>query len=259
MTGTVWQVDPALRPALAAGGLDGFDALWSWPGEIVDEPNRRGRGFSQVFRHHLDGDGAFYRKQQQDYFPRGLPGRDLLLLREYRALQRFAAAGVDTLEVAVLALRRHHGHRQGLLVTRALTAHQPLDRLLAKWQGRPPDIVSRALADYLRHMHGARLFHGNLYPKHLFIDPRLASGQAVAGAVRVIDLEDARWLPFGRRGAIRDLEKLHRYADGVSGYRRLRFLLRYLGLRRLDRRGRGLLDAIVARSARRRRSGGHPG
>lgn len=241
--------------ALREAGIATFDDLWSWPGEAVDAPNRRGDGFSTVSRHRLvtPGDqGRFYLKRQRDYFPRHrLVGRELLLWREYRALRRFRALGIDCPTVAAVALRSVPGGRQGVLVTTALDQHEPLDALIARHGGRPPDAVSRAVADFLRRMHGRRLFHGNLYPKHLYVHAAVARGGTVDDPVSVIDLEDARRVPWARYAVVRDLEKLNRYAEGVSAFRRLRFLLRYLGVRRLNRRQRRLLDAIVARGRRR--------
>ncbi len=245
--------------ALREAGLATFEVIWSWPGEAVDAPNRRGEGFSTVSRHRLldaGGEARFYLKRQQDYFPRSrLGGRELLLWREYRALRLFDRRGIDTLEVAAIALRRDAGHRRGFLVTTALSRHVALDEALARWGGRVPDSVSKAVAEFLRRMHRRRLFHGNLYPKHLYVHRSLDAGVAVDDPVRVIDLEDARRVPWPGYAALRDLEKLNRYCEGVSTFRRLRFFLRYAGVSRLTHRQRRLLEAIVARHLRRVRRG----
>lgn len=244
----------AAGAALRAAGIANFDALWAWSGDTVDAPNRRGNGYSRVSRHRLSGEtgeGEFYLKRQQDYFPRHrLARRELLLWREYRALRRFERLGIGCPRVAAVALRTASGHRQGALALAALSGHESLEALLTRCAGRPPDAIVRAVAGFLRRMHGHRLAHGNLYPKHVFVDAAMADGGAVDGAVCVIDLEDARRVPLARLAVVRDLEKLNRYCVDVSAFRRLRFFLRYLGVRRLDRRQRRLLRRIVDRGRR---------
>ncbi len=248
----VFVTHGAAGSSLRAAGIATFDALWTWAGDAVDAPNRRGGGFSRVSRHRLPGEddeGGFYLKRQQDYFPRHrLAGRELLLWREYRALRRFERLGIGCPSVAAVAMRTEGGHRQGVLALVALSGYESLDALLARCGGRPPDATVRAVARCLRRMHRQRLLHGNLYPKHVYV--RAGPGGADDNPVRVIDLEDARRVPLVRLAAVRDLEKLNRYCHGVSGFRRLRFFLRYLGVRRLDRRQRRLLRIIVARGRR---------
>ncbi len=242
---------------LRRGGYDRFESLWSLPREAVDEPNRRGAGWSLVSRHALPGDagvaGVFYLKRQQDYFPRRGPSRRQLLLREARALHRFAARQVPALEVLAWGSRRADGHHQALLVTRGLEGFRPLDELLGE-SGGAPDRAATAVAGFAARMHRARLFHGNFYPKHVFVHVGFWNGVAdtVDEPVRAIDLEDARWVPLRRYAAVRDLEKLNRYAVGASDFQRLRFLLRYLGKRRFDAAARRLLAGIQRRGRGRR-------
>jgi hypothetical protein len=243
----------------AGSGLRDFDALWSWQGTMVDDPNRRANGVSTVSVHHLvDANGrdhVFYLKKQQDYFPRSLLApRRLLLCREYRAIALFAGQGVATLEVAAMATRMYGRHRQGVLATVALTEHVALDELLERHGNALPDTVMNEIAVFLRHMHARRLFHGNLYSKHLFVHAALVGGETTPDPVRIIDLEDARRLPFPRYAVVRDLEKLNRHCLQLSAFRRLRFFLRYLDVRRLTRAQRRLLGAVVARGRRRRAS-----
>lgn len=241
---------------LMRAGFGDFETLWALPGEPVDQPNRRGAGFSVVSRHDLVGrDGqarVFYLKRQQDYFARGRLGRRrLLLCREYRRLRLFARRGVCCPQVAALAVSPGREPVRGVLVTSALAEHVALDRLLDEFGNSLSDAIVEEVARFLRRMHRRRLFHGNLYPKHIHVRIGPAAGRAVVDPVAVIDLEDALWVPWRRYAAVRDLEKLNRYAPALSEFRRLRFVLRYLGERRFSPSGRRLVAAIVARSAKR--------
>lgn len=236
---------------LAAAGIADFETLWSVAGTRVDEPNRRGSGSSEVVRLELAGDGAvFYLKRQQDYFPRSrLAPRRLLLEREHRALERFRRSGVPVLDTAAFAVSTRGGSRRGVLATVGLVDHVPLDTVMAM-PARLPDGLLVEVAKCLGAMHRRRLAHGNLYPKHVFVHRELAAGGAPDDPVRIIDLEDAHRVPLARYAAVRDLEKLDRYSEGLSDFRRLRFFLRYLGVRRASTRQRRLLEAIARRRRR---------
>lgn len=237
---------------LVKSGIRDFEALWSLPGEPVDEPNLRHHGSSVVSRHRLRGDDGgeriFYLKRQQDYFPRhALSKRRLLLCREYRRIRLFNARGVNCLEVSAVAIRGRSAPVRGVLVTVALVDHVPLDQLLDQLGNRLPDVVVIAVASFLGNMHRCRLMHGNLYPKHIYVHRGLLSRSPAPDPIRVIDLEDACWMPWTRLARVRDLDKLNRYCASFSTFRRLRFLLRYLGVTRLSRGQRQLLHAIVRR------------
>ncbi len=232
--------------------LDCFESFWVLPKNLVDEPNRRGDGWSIVSRHDLQlADGrsiGFYLKRQQNYFPRHVIRRTRpLLWREYRRLCDFSNWKVPALEVIAIGIRHSAEGCQGILATLALDDYRSLDQLMAQFRPNLPDQVLAAVAGAVGHMHSRHYFHGNLYPKHVYVSQTDPSS-ADSPAVRFIDLEDAVYLPVSNLGRVRDLEKLNRYSSDLSLFRRLRFFYRYLGVRRLDRKTRALLDSIVRRA-----------
>ena len=242
--------------ALVNSGVRDFQSLWLLPGEAVDKPNNRQHGTSVVSRCYLRGehgqDHEFHLKRQRDDFPRhALAPRRLLRWREYQRIRMLSNRGVACLEAAALATYCDRASRQGVLATSALTEHVPLDRSLKQFGNRLPDPVVITVARFLRHMHRRRLMHGNLYPKHASIHREMLSGSRVPDPIRVIDLEDAVWVPWRRLAVVRDLEKLNRYCESFSTFHRLRLVFRYLETCSLSHDQRGLLNAIIGRTRRR--------
>lgn len=246
------------REVLARHGLDHFQAFWDLQLDAVDAPNTTRGGWSSVYRLELeDSNGqvqAFYLKRQQGHLTRGLrhPMGEPTFAREFRAIQRYAHAGIPALEAAFFATRRQAGEQQAILLTRALDAYRPLDEWLEQWVGltwqQRKDLI-RAAATLVRALHNAGQIHNCLYPKHIFLK---LDGDG-AGA-RLIDLEKTRQAWFGRRDFVRDLETLHRRSLIPSRTQRLRFLLGYLGQSQLDDEDRQWVEKIVLRGRGKGRS-----
>jgi len=100
------------------------------------------------------------------------------------------------------------------------------------------------VASVMVKMHEHKIQHNCFYPKHIFVR---FTGSSLD--VRIIDLEKAKVKMFRRHASFRDLYALNRHAQGWSRTDRLRFLLLYLGRKRLDREAKELWRRIVTRTA----------
>ncbi len=138
-----------------------------------------------------------------------------------------------------------------ITATRDLAPAAPLDDVLRAGTlddaGRARAL--RQLAQLTARLHDGGHHHRDLYLNHIFVDP--ADPQ---GTVRVIDVERLRRhrRQLGRR-VIKDLAALeYSAAPLVSEDERTRFLVRYLKLRGLPRRGvlPGLLRRIQSKAGR---------
>ena len=246
------------RPVLGANGLDSFEALWTLDIGWFEAPNERRGGWSGVSRSDValpeGGSTGIFVKRQQDHVFRSLrhPLRGMLTFaREFANLQRYRSLGIPTLEPLYFALRRAHGHRRAILVTRELSGYVPLDHWLecrdASDLERRRELVARIAAVAAR-LHRHHLQHNCFYPKHIFIgelDGRVD--------VRLIDLEKTKWRLSRARAGLRDLDTLNRHAPAWSRTDRLRFLLAYYRQDRVDARVRKRWQALAARMYNKRR------
>jgi len=231
-------------------GLRDFEALWNLPDSLVDEPNRRGRGWSKVSRHELESANGqrrvFYLKRQLNYFPRSrLLGRRLLLNREHRALVRLGKHGIGTLEVAAFGLKKTDGASRGLLVTRSLDGYVDLETAFSQGNWAYLNRLRDPVAGLISRLHAHGFMHGALYPKHVFVTGSEFPGPPDA---RLIDLEDLWRLPLGNLHRVRDLAKLNRHTPMLDEFAKLRFFYAYLGLRKMTPAGKRLLTRIIKKS-----------
>ncbi len=214
------------RDLLERHALASFDALWALQLDAVDAPNRAGKGWSQVFRVDLDGQG-YYLKRQSDYLMRSLrhPFGEPSFAREFRNIQRYRELGIPALQVAFFGQRKVNGERQAILLTRALDGHRDLQHWLDGWEQRPAEQRRALLAvvgRLARRLHEAGQSHGCFYPKHVFLC------EAGGFDACLIDLEKTRPLRRGEADRVRDLEPLLRRA-GVWQESEVRgFLAAYL-------------------------------
>lgn len=245
------------RTLLSHHNLAEFSTLWALELDTVDLPNTGRGGWSSVSRLELADDHgqihAFYLKRQIDHLSRSLrhPLGEATFAREFRNIRRYQQLGIPALEAAYFGQRRIAGKACAMLVTRALDDFRPLDAWLHDWP-----VLARATRRYLvdqaaaliRTLHRAGRLHNCLYPKHIFIRP---PGAAAAGpAARLIDLEKTRRLGLRAGDQVRDLDTLNRHTHGPRATERLRFLLGYTGLSKLDKAGRKLARAVVKRETR---------
>jgi hypothetical protein len=231
------------RGVLEQNRLATFDALWDLDAEWFEPLNRDRGGWSGVARlelHGVDGvEEGFFLKRQENHVRRTFrhPLGEPTFAVEFRNIQLLTAAGVPTLEAVYYGQRRVETGWQAALVTRELDGYLPLDKLTNNWlqtgwsisMARRRELIP-VVADVVRRLHNAGLVHHALYPKHIFVYfPENGRPQ-----VRLIDLEKTRRALLPKRDAWRELDSLNRRTRHWPRTDRMRFLLHYLGKRRLS-------------------------
>ncbi len=236
---------------LAANDLVSFDDLWDRE-EKWFEPRNIGKSessWSGVVRIDL-GEKRFFLKRQENYFtlsPR-YPFKISVVEDEYRNIATFTELEVPSLEVVACKVRLKNGKRQALIMTAALDGYVDLDAVSV---GLPKSGLSvsakrrvlKNLAQLIRLTHSKGLFHGNLYPNHLFIDQKMLIGPLTPDSIscRFIDMERAGKAFPRKRKQLRDIETLDRRTPNWSRSDRLFFLLNYLNLDSCDQSVRDYL------------------
>lgn len=180
--------------------------------------------------------------------------------KEWEAIQAFRRAGIATVTPAAAGERASGGRRESFVMTEALEGFQSLETLAAARWAPPRDrerfvekrALIRAVGDLTRRMHGAGFNHRDWYLCHIFVRP----GAGGTWDLRVLDLQRVdrrRW--FRRRWIVKDLAALN-YSAGpgaITAGDRARFLKAYFNDGRALREHRGLIRAIVRKTARIRR------
>lgn len=253
-------VDPRWKPVLEFNGLGDFSSLWDLSVDWFEPPNQGRGGWSGVARIELrlpeGGGAAVYLKRQENHGCRtwrhpwsGIP----TFAREFANIQGLRRIDVPTLEPVYFAMDRKNMGGRAILLTRTLDGYAALGSGPfapdSDWARQPAHrrVLIGAVADLARALHSRGLRHGCLYPKHLLVKSD-ADEQSPRVDVRLIDLEKLRRPILPGMAARHDLSALHRRSPGWSARDRLRFLLRYLGERRLSKRGRRLWRYLVTRS-----------
>jgi tRNA A-37 threonylcarbamoyl transferase component Bud32 len=219
------------RLVLERHGLNSFEALWTRQLNAVDDPNTgRGHdGWSSVYRLELDG-RVYYLKRQSNHLTHNLthPLGEPTFAREFRNIQRYQERGVPALSAAFYAQRRMPGKaRCAVLLTHALDGWQDMESRLALWNDLPAasrDGLLTACGQLVRRLHQARLVHGCLYPRHVFVRETTTGFEAC-----LIDLEKTRPLWRGRLDRVKDLEQFTRHAPALSASDQDKLLAAYLG------------------------------
>jgi lipopolysaccharide kinase (Kdo/WaaP) family protein len=189
---------------------------------------------------------------------------------EWRRLQWAKARGIPVPEPVAVGEFIGPGLRlQSFLALKELAGMLPLHEAIPRAAVDLPCVVFRAwkrrviaqVAELTRVLHEHQHFHKDLYLCHFYVQPP-ASGRlpAEVGTVHMIDFHRLAHHPFaGWVWRIKDLAQLLFSSDvsGVTERDRLRFLHRYLGLRKLNRAGRRLLSlvSIKARMYQRKHEG----
>jgi tRNA A-37 threonylcarbamoyl transferase component Bud32 len=239
-------IHPHWRLTLNGLGLNTIADWLALDKTLVDEPNQRGRGISQVFQASVVGAGGepvtVYIKHQRNYVRRSvlhpITGQ-ATLYQEYRALMRCWQAGVPVAEPLFFAVNSQGGSHEAMLVSLNLAGFQSLDQIdLGALSPRRRFALIRDVAAVVRLLHERGLVHQNLYPKHIFV---VWCEKQQCYDARFIDMERCRphhqrWQP-----RLRDLETLARRAKGFSARDRVRFLRAYLARSLADSEGRSLM------------------
>jgi len=191
-----------------------FESLWSYAGGTAAEAvNHRGNGFSEMrlckFTEReipeLDA-GTYFLKRQKNYqFRTWLVCQRPTLLREKRGMESLADLSTMFVTPEVVYYSQELASKRAILLTRPLQGFLDLQTV---WQQQPGGArkkwILQTLAQGLIDMHGSRLCHGALYPRHVFVaDSQLA----------LIDFEKSRRMPFARSAALRDVARFLRHAE----------------------------------------------
>jgi heptose I phosphotransferase len=177
---------------------------------------------------------------------------------EWRALQRLAALGVDTMRAVAFGERgANPARRQSFIITEELAPTVSLEDFCRDWpQSPPPPRLKRALiervASMARAMHGGGVNHRDFYICHFLLHLPVDAG---APRLSLIDLHRAQVRESTpRRWRDKDLAALYFSAleIGLTKRDRLRFLKAYFAcpLRRILQEERALLGHLEGESIR---------
>ena len=241
--------DPRWKERFAACSRETFHDLWQLRASEVEPGNVRRGGWSSVVR-FTDPDGdAFYLKRQENHDFRVWDGgivRRPTVVREWQAGMAFRRFGIGTAEPVCLGVDQSTSSR-GLLVTRALDDHEPLEDVLKRLPGgsEPRQRLWYRIADTVLsiHVHGFR--HNCLYAEHILVGE--TDGEWTCA---FIDLEKTSRSRRPERAAIVDLSALDRHTSDMSLRDREWLWDRYFRSVPLSRREK-ILRALARRSAMR--------
>lgn len=252
-------IEPGYQAILRANGLGSLDALFGLPNNAA--LNKPGL---EPWRERLritlrDGasDRTFYLKRFRDPPPsvrrdvgRAGCGARSVAGVEWNWMQRLTAEGICCTEPVAFG-EEIVNSREGR--SAVLLAEAP-GRSLETWvrEAGPDDVVASpemidGLADLVRRFHGLGYVHRDLYLSHIFYKPTAPPPKRF----RLIDLQRVRKPATGlRRWIVKDLAALNYSvpASVASRTDRLRWLTRYLGLRKLDATARRLVYRVVGKT-----------
>ena len=251
-------IAPAYLTLLQSYQLDSLERLWHHPVDWFEPPNHRRGGWSGVAKVQLEEHGQplgiFIKKQQNHarWSVESFPKREPTFRREFRFLRFLQTKQFNAPEIIFYGEQLVYGQPSALLITKELSAYQPLDKVLnglaynqlvtsVKHQ------LLQAIAHSLRAMHKLDLMHRALYPKHIFV-----SNVDTAPQVALIDFEKTRYSPFFWYNAYFDLAALNRHSVEWSQVERMRFFKHYCKISRLTWFSKWLCRRIIARSKRNR-------
>ncbi len=243
-------INPSWQAVLPKNGIDHFEALWmlnqdNW----VEEPNYRRGGWSGVCKASLlladrSKKNIFIKRQENHFYKsaRHFLLNRLTFEREYSNISRFITLGIPTLDLIYFATKKVNGKHQCILVTKELEGFQSLEELdLLTLEKQKRRTIFESIADAMRVMHAHGYQHGNLYPKHIFVN--LSATRMVK--VCFIDLEKTRRRMFKQAASIKDLGIFHRHLNDVSNTDLLRFFLAYRQENKLSVKSKKMLSIIL--------------
>ena len=241
--------------------LGRFEDIWQLQLPYVDEGNYARGGYSVVSQHTLmlpNGQKeTIYIKRQENYrcFDWRNPFSGMPTIeREFNNWKRFQRLGLPTYEMLFCEKRMENGQLQALLISRELPATD-LSTFIKEikepgYKSTPATFQKRKMithcaASVLRAIHGHKLRHGHMIPKHIFIGGLSESPQGY-----VIDLEILRKSPFRRPVVLHDIGRLARHLGGGSRTDKMRFFKSYLQIDRLSERNKKLWRDLHAQATK---------
>jgi hypothetical protein len=205
LTNQALEADAPARVASAITLPTDYDGWWNAPGDWVEEPNFRRKGWSGMMRLRI-GDTLYYIKKQCNYLCRTLdhPFGWPTASREYVNIGRLQALGIVVPRPVFHGARRTVEGYEGLLVTEELAGFASIDTQLALDAARTRRLAE-ACGRVLGIMHRAGWQHSCLYDKHIMV--RWTGEQPT---VALIDLEKLRKPLLPGKAARHDLDQLKR-------------------------------------------------
>ncbi|NOT01644.1 MAG: hypothetical protein HOP29_13565 [Phycisphaerales bacterium] len=163
---------------------------------------------------------------------------------EWHWMRRLAADGIATATPVAFGERMRGAREEASVLVSAAVPGVSLESWVRDRTSRCPRVLVTQLAEFVGRFHGRGYVHRDLYLSHVFFDER-------SGELRLIDLQRVmrpRWRRV--RWQIKDLAALDYSTprSAATSTDRVRFLRRYLGLRRLGESGRRLVRRVRAKS-----------
>ena len=265
MSKTVFEISPAYRELLSAGGLDSFSRLFGYQGgQFVD--GHRDRNVVRLVLKASDGqDVAIYLKREWNpkiallvrrWLPnifRPPPSRSR---REWQNLRTLAGRSIAAAEpVAMGEYRRGGFFKRALLAVREVPRAINLAEYLQTFPDRPAadqvrskHALAREVGAFVRRMHDSGMAYRDLYAKHIYVSPSEPGGSF---RPTLIDAQRAHRFPH--------LSPHHRWRDlaalavttrfpACTATDRLRFVLAYTRQTRLAPAAKEMIARVAARS-----------
>lgn len=237
---------------IQAGDKISFENIWQLDAPWFEAPNQRRGGWSGVVKTVLELNGEntdVFIKRQENHFTRtwqhclrGIP----TFQKEFSNIQRLRKLDVPTLEAIYFA----KSGKKAILITKALEGFESLEELNASALPRAQkNALINHIAGVIHKLHQHRFQHNCLYAKHIFVRQTAQGWQ-----VRLIDLEKMKRRLSQKQAMLRDLSTLSRHVPKTwSRSDRLRFLLAYVGEKKLSSESRALWHQVAAAMAGKRR------
>jgi tRNA A-37 threonylcarbamoyl transferase component Bud32 len=244
-------ISPDWQSVLAGQNLRSFNDWWTCQSSLVDEPNRKGRGWSEVSCLSVTGptgdNEVLYVKRQQYYRHRSFHHPifgEPTFASEQRNIIRFQLLDIPALESVFYQCDEEDD--RAILVTRGLKNFVSLydfQQQCTDWKKRR--LILRKVALAVAHMHEQGFMHTNLYPKHIYVNPETQN-------VRFIDLETARRHFNLQMFWLRDIETLNRRGTGWLSTERWYFWKQYLNKRNMIGQKKSLAYKLLRRTSDKR-------
>ena len=249
------------QDALRANGLDSLDALFAvedadllskpgletWRERLRLEINVGGQR-QTVYLKRFSKPPAFGRREVR----RSGTGARSMAGVEWTWTHRLAADRIPCVKPIALGEVCERGRETRSAILTAAVPGQSLERWFSQWNGDDRPIVRRLiepLAELVARFHSQGYVHRDLYLSHVFFDPAVPIGESL----RLIDLQRVMRPHIGhRRWMIKDLAALNFSTPTglVSNADRLRWLTRYIEVRKLGGSARRLVYRIARKTHR---------
>jgi UDP-glucose:(heptosyl)LPS alpha-1,3-glucosyltransferase len=248
-----FSVNEAYRELLRAHRLGSFAAFLNHGGRTL----LKDKGARTISRIDLKGGESLYIKihrapSGRDLFKNPLPmrSRESEAASEWRYMAALNAAGVRTMDAVAYGEQKTGSRGKRSFLVTAQARGEKLEEIAPFLKGkfRKKRCIICSLAETVRKLHGAGFNHRDLYLSHIFYD-----GKDDENPVSLIDLQRLQRRAKGfNRWIIKDLAALNYSSPerAITKSDRMRFLLLYLGKRRLDAKGKSAARRVLRKTAK---------